>query len=265
MAQRLKVLHRPAPGATGNTRRTKPTSASPQCQPAAPEAAGAALARPLSLASRIYEIARKRILTGELAPGGTIDEKAIAVEFGVSRTPVREAIKKLADENLVEVRARSRTLVKPIDRSLIHEAFLIRRALEVENIGHATARVTKADLHRLDDALMLHTLSIQRRQFVEAIGLDDGFHKLISQISGLPRLWHAIEVSKAHLDRCRYLTVPRPGLGEATLVQHRAIIKALAKRDAADARQAMADHLDKAYQGIVSFLDQAEPRLGEPT
>jgi len=211
-----------------------------------------------SLRARIYEIARKRILTGELAPGATIDEKALAAEFGVSRTPVREAVKKLTDENLVEVKAQSRTTVRRIDRKLIHEAFLIRRALEVENIGHAAARVTEMELHRLDDVLMLHTLAIQRRQFVEAIGIDDRFHRVISEISDLPRLWQAIEVSKAHLDRCRYFTVPRPGLGEATLVQHRAIIKALARRDPAIARKAMTDHLEDAYRGIVAFLDQEE-------
>ncbi len=239
----MKVPHRPPLG----------IAAKPQT--AEPNGPGSTLERPLSLASRIYEIARKRILTGELAPGETIDEKAIAAELGVSRTPVREAIKKLADENLVEVRAQSRTLVKPIDRKLIHEAFLIRRALEVENIGHAAGRVSKADLQRLDDLHMMHALSIQRRRFIEAIGLDDRFHKLISEISDLPRLWQAIEVSKAHLDRCRYLTVPRPGLGAATLVQHRAIIRALGQRDVALSRKAMADHLDNAYQGIVTFLD----------
>ncbi len=214
--------------------------------------------RPVSLRERIYEILRKRILTGEVAPGAIIDEKALASAFNVSRTPVREAVKKLTDENLVEVKAQSRTFAKPIDRKHIHEAFLIRRALEIESIGLAAERVTKDDLLRLEDIHMLHGLALQRRRFVEAIGLDDSFHRAISGISDLPRLWQAIEVSKAHLDRCRYLTVPRPGQGEATLVQHRAIIKALEQRNAANARKAMADHLDKAYRGIVEFLDQDE-------
>lgn len=214
--------------------------------------------RPVSLRERIYEILRKRILTGEVPPGAIIDEKALASAFNVSRTPVREAVKKLTDENLVEVKAQSRTFAKPIDRKHIHEAFLIRRALEIESIGLAAERVTKDDLLRLEDIHMLHGLALQRRRFVEAIGLDDSFHRAISGISDLPRLWQAIEVSKAHLDRCRYLTVPQPGQGEATLVQHRAIIKALAQRNAANARKAMADHLDKAYRGIVEFLDQDE-------
>lgn len=214
--------------------------------------------RPTSLRAQIYDLVRKRILTGELAPGSAIDEKAIAAELGVSRTPVREAVKKLTDENLVDVKAQSRTLVRPIDRKLIHEAFLIRRALEVENIGHAAARVTKVDIHELEDIQMLHTAALQRRQFVDAIDLDDSFHRRISEISDLPRLWQAIEVSKAHLDRCRYLTLPRPGAGEATLVQHLAIIKALSQKHASLARRRMDEHLNSAYRGIVAFLDLSD-------
>ena len=227
-------------------------------QPAAAVVRGA-FERPSSLRDQIYGILRKRILTGDLPPGTTIDEKAFADEFEVSRTPVREAVKKLTDENLVEVKAQSRTLVKPINRKLIHEAFLIRRALEVENIGHAAERASKTDIQRLEDIFMLHKLALQRRHFVEAIELDDDFHRQIAEISDLPRLWQAIDVSKAHLDRCRYLTVPRPGFGEATLVQHASIIKAMGHNDKALSRRMMGEHLDKAYQGIIAFLESIAP------
>jgi len=227
-------------------------------QPAAAVVRGA-FERPSSLRDQIYGILRKRILIGDLPPGATVDEKALADEFQVSRTPVREAVKKLTDENLVEVKAQSRTMVRSIDRKLIHEAFLIRRALEVENIGHAAERALKADIHRLEDILMLHKLALQRRHFVDAIGLDDDFHRQIAEISDLPRLWQTIDVSKAHLDRCRYLTVPRPGLGEATLAQHASIIKALEHNDKALSRRTMGEHLDKAYQGILTFLDSMVP------
>ena len=207
-----------------------------------------------SLREQIYDIMRKRILTGNVPPGAVIDEKVFAAEFGVSRTPVREAVKKLTDENLVEVKAQSRTLVRGLDHKLIHEAFLIRRALEVENIGHAAGRASEPSINVLGDILALHRRALKRRNFVEAIELDDSFHRQIAQISDLPRLWQAVEVSKAHLDRCRYLTVPRPGFGEATLFQHQSIIEALAKNDRGLSRRMMGDHLDKAYEGILQFL-----------
>lgn len=203
---------------------------------------------------------RKLILTGELRPGAAIDEKAIGAELGMSRTPVREAIKKLADEDLVEVRAQAHTLVKPIDRKLIREAYLIRRALEVESVGQAAQHISRSDLDRLKDILLLHQLALQRRKFVDAIGIDDRFHRSISEVSDLPHLWRAIDISKAHLDRLRYLVVPQRGQGEATLAQHRAILRALSKGDAELARRRMSEHLDKAYAGIIAFLDTTQPR-----
>jgi DNA-binding GntR family transcriptional regulator len=101
---------------------------------------------------------------------------------------------------------------------------------------------------------LLHTHAIRCERYVDAISWDDAFHSYISEISDLPRLWKAIEISKAQLDRCRHLTVPKPGLGEATLVQHRNILNALVQKDWALSRRMMTEHLDKVYDGIVRFL-----------
>ena len=202
------------------------------------------------LREQIYGIVRTLILTGEIGPGAIIDEKAIAFQLGVSRTPVREAVKKLSDENLVEVKAQSATSVAPIDRKLIHESFLIRRALEIESIGLAAPRMNGRHAERLEELHLLHTRAIQARRYVDAIARDDGFHRYISEISDLPRLWQAIEISKAQLDRCRYLTVPRQGQAEATLAQHREVIDALLRKDAALSRRMLGAHLDMAYEGI---------------
>ncbi len=207
------------------------------------------------LREQIYGMIRRMILTGEFAPGLVIDEKAIALKLGVSRTPVREAVKKLSDENLVDVKAQSATAIAAIDRKLIHEAFLIRRALEVESIGIAAGRMTDQHEERLEELHLLHAHAIERRRYVDAIARDDAFHRYISEISDLPHLWQAIEISKAQLDRCRFLTVPRPGQAEATLVQHRNIVKALIEKDAALSRLMMSEHLEMAYHGIVAFLE----------
>jgi DNA-binding GntR family transcriptional regulator len=209
-------------------------------------------ARPLR--EQIYIIIRRLILTGEFAPGSIIDEKAIALQLGVSRTPVREAVKKLSDENLVEVKAQSATIVAPIDRRLIREAFLIRHALEVESIGVAAELMNEHHAERLEELHLLHTHAIQRKRYVDAISWDDAFHRYISEISDLPRLWKAIEISKAQLDRCRHLTVPKPGQAQATLVQHKNIIRALVQKDQILSRRMMSEHLEKAYEGIVHFL-----------
>lgn len=211
--------------------------------------------RARSLREQIYGILRRQILTCEFAPGSAIDEKAIAVKLGVSRTPVREAVKKLSDENLVEVKAQAATFVAPIDRKLIREAFLIRRALELESVGLAAAQMSDDHKERLEEIHLLHDRAIENKRYVDAIIYDDAFHRYICEISDLPSLWHAIEISKAHLDRCRHLAVPRPGQAQATLLQHRKIIDALAEKDEALSRDMMSVHLNSAFQGILASLE----------
>ena len=166
------------------------------------------------LREQVYAIVRRTILTGEFAPGASIDEKAIALNLGVSRTPVREAVKKLSDENLVEVKAQSSTLDRPDRPRLIREAFLIRRALEVENVAQAVTNDERAAQGPAGPAVSSarNTQSSAGAMSTRS-SWDDAFHRYISEISGLPRLWKAIEISKAQLDRCRYLSCAqtRPG------------------------------------------------------
>lgn len=213
------------------------------------------LDRSRPMRDQIYPLVRTLILTGVIRPGEPIDEKAIAAQLAVSRTPVREAVKKLSDENLVEVIAQSATRAARIDRKEIEEAFLIRRALEMESAAQAAPRMGQQHADRLSDILMRHARAIERQHYVEAIEQDDQFHRYITEISGLPRLWRTIEISKAQLDRCRHLMLPRAGQAEATLEQHREIIRGLNSRDAERARQAMRDHLEAAYRSTVAVLD----------
>lgn len=215
----------------------------------------ARLDRSRPLREQIYPIIRALLLTGAIRPGEVIDEKAIAAQLNVSRTPVREAVKRLVDEHLVDVIAQSATRAARIDAKAIEESYLIRRALEMESAAQAAAHMSQEHADRLADILMLHARAVERRQFVEAIACDDEFHRAITGISNLPRLWSAIEISKAQLDRCRYLMVPRDGQAEATLEQHREIIRALNSRDPAKAAAAMKAHLDAAYRSTVAVLE----------
>ena len=213
-------------------------------------------ARPLR--DQVYSLIRLKILTGLLPPGGTLDEKSISAHLGVSRTPVREAVQRLSDENLIEIKPQSGTLVAPMLRSNIHQAFLIRRALESETVSAAAQSMTPRDEGRLESNFLQHRLAIEHEQFVDAISLDDDFHRTIAEIAKLPLLWRAVTIFKAQLDRCRYQTVPKKGAGQATLQQHRDIIDALKNGDTRTAKSMMRTHLDMTYSGITEFLDHID-------
>jgi DNA-binding GntR family transcriptional regulator len=218
------------------------------------------LDRSRPLREQIYPMVRSLLLTGAIKPGEVIDEKAIAAQLHVSRTPVREAVKRLSDEHLIDVVAQSATRAARIDAKEIEESFLIRRALEMESAAQAAAHMSQDHADKLHDILMMHARAVERKHFIEAIARDDEFHRYISEISDLPRLWSTIEISKAQLDRCRHLMLPRAGEAERTLEQHREIIRALNSRDPAKASAAMKAHLDAAYRSTVAVLEG--PGLG---
>ena len=218
----------------------------------------AKLDRRRPMRDQIYPLIRDLILTGQIAPGEILDEKAIATQLAISRTPVREAVKKLSDEHLVDVVAQSGTRVASIDGHEIEQAYLIRRALEMESAAHAAPRMTNAHAESLTDILLLHGRAIEQKSFVKAIAIDDDFHRTIAQIAEMPRLWHMVEISKAHLDRCRHMLLPRDGEAAATLEQHRELIRALNTRNGEAARDAMRNHLDAAYRGVERMLQGGE-------
>ena len=112
--------------------------------------------------------------------------------------------------------------------------------------------------NQIRDILRLHARAIERRHYVQAIGFDDSFHRYLTDMSNLPLLWRSIEISKAPLDRCRHMMLPRAGEAEATLEQHRAIIRALNTGNPDKARDAMAKHLEAAFDNTLRAMEVGE-------
>jgi len=212
------------------------------------------LDRRIPLRDQIYPVLRDLILTGVIKPGEPIDEKHIAQLLRISRTPVREAVKKLSDQHLVDVIAQSGTKASMIDAGEIHQAYLIRRALEMESAAQAAPHFTAAHAAQLKRILRDHEAALSDNNSVRAISIDDNFHRTIAEIAGLPRLWTMIEISKAHLDRCRHIMLSRRGIAAAVLKQHNVIVEALATGSPDVARAAMREHLETSYSSIESML-----------
>jgi GntR family transcriptional regulator, rspAB operon transcriptional repressor len=219
---------------------------------------GVVLDRAHPLRDQIYAIVRRAIVTGSLAPGAPIDEVEIAARLGLSRTPVREAVKKIGDEGLVHVRAQSGTYVAEINRAQVEEAYIVRIALECESVARATPLVTKEHISELEKIVDRHNVSLRRGRYDEAIACDDDFHRTIAQISGFTMLWKVVDTCKAQMDRCRILTVPRPGHGSTTIKQHRAILSAMATRKPRLAVQALRAHLDTSLNNSLSCLAERD-------
>jgi DNA-binding GntR family transcriptional regulator len=164
---------------------------------------------------------------------------------------VREAVKRISDEGLVTILAQTGTYVAPINRVDLEEAYVIRRALEMESARRAAVKFTPSAGELLEDNMAAHRLAISRGRYATAIQLDDVFHRTIAEICGLPGIWRAVDISKAQMDRGRTLVIPKPGYGEQTIEQHGAILDALRRHDAEGAAQAMEHHLETSFRNTL--------------
>lgn len=207
----------------------------------------------LGKADQIYEYLRRTIVRLEMPPGSAISEKDVCARFDVSRTPVREALQRLAEEDLVDIFPHSGTWVSRISFALAEEGFVLRRALEVESVRKAAAVISPAGLAELE-GLVAHMRQILRAgRLADYLEVDDAFHAAIARNSGYPRIWKFIGLAKVQLDRMRQLSAPVPGhLAEVT-EQHAAIVQALARRNAMQAELAMRIHLDSSFEVMASI------------
>ncbi len=211
------------------------------------------LKRGVPLSEQIYQVVRGMIVSGRMRPGEAVIEATLAARLGVSRTPVREALKRISDEGLVDVFAQNGTFIAPISRKALEEAYVIRTALEAESVSRAAGRLTPAAVEAFEDNIAAHQRTISRRHFAEAIRLDDTFHRMIAEVNGLHMLWRAVDISKAQMDRGRHLAIPEPGLGDVTISQHRAILEAMLQGDADLAAQHMREHLATSLRNTLEI------------
>ncbi|MFV0369656.1 MAG: GntR family transcriptional regulator [Hyphomicrobiaceae bacterium] len=221
------------------------------------EICGEMLDRSIPLRVQISSIVRRLIVTGRLKPGDTVNEPQIAKRLGVSRTPVREAVKRLSDEGLIDVFAQSGTFVTEISRQAIEEAFVIRTALELESVARAAPLMDARHTANLREIMRRHEERLANNQFADAIDADDEFHRYIAEVNNMKLLWRAVDISKAHMDRGRLLVLPQPGQGQITLRQHKAILNALIRRDTAGATEAMRAHLAVTLETMLGELTGA--------
>jgi len=215
-----------------------PAPASPQRKPWA-----GAVRRP-GIGTRIYGDLRAELISLKRPPGDPISEAELARTYGMSRTPVREAVRKLADEGLVEIFPQSGTFAARIPLAALPEAIVIRKALEETSARLAAGRAQRSQVI----ALFAH---LERQREAARLGdrdafhlADEAFHCAIAEAAGYRGIWTLVEQVKVHVDRYRRLTLPQAGRMARAIAEHSAIAAAIEAGAAARAAQKMGLHLD---------------------
>jgi GntR family transcriptional regulator, rspAB operon transcriptional repressor len=191
----------------------------------------------------IYRRLHAAIVSMALPPGTALQDKVLSAQFAVSRTPVREALIRLAEDDLVDIFPQSGTFVSRIKGNAIPEALDIRQALESVTVGRAAAQRDAADLDRLDRVLAQQTALAAQNDTSGFHDADELFHETIGEISGHRGIWRLVKQVKVQIDRTRRLTLPVPGRMPQVILEHRAIRDAIAEGSMAAAQAAMTRHL----------------------
>jgi DNA-binding GntR family transcriptional regulator len=209
--------------------------------------------RAATAASRIYSDLRAELVSLQRRPGEAISEAKIALSYGVSRTPVREAILKLSDEGLLEIFPQSGIIVSRIPIAALPESIIIRKALEETTARFAAERATPSQI------LTLHAI-VQRQREADAAAdraafhqADEAFHATISEVGGYPGIWKWVQQVKVQVDRYRLLTLPQAGRMTQVIAEHEPILAAIEAHDPEAARIAMDRHLEKLLIDISAI------------
>jgi len=196
-----------------------------------------------ALYEEVAELLRQRIYAHELEPGAWIDEQAVAAEFGISRTPMREALKVLASEGLVRLEPRRGCYVAELSEQDLDEIFPVMALLEGRVAFEAAAKLTDADLARLETlhkALEKHAAANDADHFFEA---NQAFHSALQEIAGNRWLKQMIDDARRVIKLTRRDSLRLEGRLRQSLIEHRAILQALRERNPDAAGRCMHDHL----------------------
>ncbi|WP_062308682.1 GntR family transcriptional regulator [Polynucleobacter sinensis] len=204
------------------------------------------LNRPLY--ENVAERLREQIFAHELAPGSWLDEQKLAMEFGISRTPMREAIKVLASEGLVTTKMNRGAYVTEVDRRDLEQIFTILSLLEGQAAKETATKASEDQLTQLDNLHHRLEKAAADRDIEQFFEINVRFHDLIQDIAGNKWMNGVIEDLRKVLKLQRRDSLSRSGRLQSSLLEHREILQAILKRDPAAAESAMRKHLARGLE-----------------
>jgi DNA-binding GntR family transcriptional regulator len=213
-----------------------------------------------SVAQRTFDVLLDEIMAYRLKPFELISEKAMSEALGVSRTPVREALARLASLGLIDIYPQRGSVVAPLRLASLRKSQFLREALEVGLVARAVESPQRAELvQKLKDELALQETLLTISDAQRFYRSDELFHQQIAAYGGFPGIWADISAAKLHMDRFRTLAFPRMDSMAVVLDQHRAIAGAIEAGDLHASEEAMRVHLRR----IFTVLGRAQERYPE--
>jgi DNA-binding GntR family transcriptional regulator len=199
-----------------------------------------------SYTQQVHHLLRDAIVRGTLPPRTSLSEATIASTIDVSRTPVREALAQLADEQLVQIYRKVGTVVAPISISLLEEGRFARSTLECANHVQLAQTITPAQLSEFGGIVDDQRTAVAGGKVDAFFQLDELMHRRLFEFAGRQHVWAMLQPMKRQFDRVRWLLLDRVAdHAERALREHELILSQMAARDVARLGATVAGHVDR--------------------
>lgn len=205
-----------------------------------------------SLSAKVFHSIREDILSGKYEANEELKEKNIGQEMGVSRTPVREALRQLELEGLVYIIPNKGAFVEGVTLKDIRDIYEIRTLLEGLCAKWAAANITKEQLDALDETIFLSDFHYSKENWEQILELDNRFHEIVYEACGSKELTRVLRDYHHYVQRIRKITLEQKARACASNDEHRKIADALKARDAAEAEKCARLHI----RNTISNMDK---------
>ena len=204
----------------------------------------------ISLADQVFEHLENDILSGKYSRGEILTESKLSAELGVSRTPIREALRRLEQEHIIEESGKG-SVVLGITQKDLEDIFLIREKLECLAASLAAKSRTEEQLNELKETLELQEFYLNKRDAERIKHMDNQFHRTLYKLSGSMSFYDTLVPLHKKIQKYRKASLESKSRAEASVQEHRRIFEAIESANSELASQYAKEHVENAYNHIV--------------
>ena len=207
-----------------------------------------------SLRSKVFNQLQNDILNGLYQPGESLIETKLSEELGVSRTPIREALRQLELEGLVQSIPNKGAIVKGISPQDIEDIYTIRMLIEGLAARWATEKITEVELGELKEAIELEEFYTLKNDLSHLLQFDSRFHDIIFKACKSKPLMHTLSTFHHYVQKARNISLSSPGRARLVLEEHKAIFQAIIEHDAEKAARLTTEHVRNASINLLAIM-----------
>ncbi len=204
----------------------------------------------ISLADQVFDHLENDILSGKYQRGEVLTESKLCAEMGVSRTPIREALRRLEQEHIIEETGKG-SVVIGINEKDLEDIFLIRKSLECMAASLAAKNRTDEQLKDLKEALEFQEFYLNKNDPDQIKLMDNRFHETLYKLSGSTTFYDTLVPLHKKIQKYRRASVENSSRAAASVAEHRKIYEAIESKNSAAAAKYASEHVENAYRHIM--------------